>query len=194
LHKESVELSELAERAYAACEPLARQRGHTLKLTRAIEPVYLDVDPVRMQQVLVNLLSNAAKYTDPPGEIRLTVARSGNEAVLRVEDNGVGLPPERIAQIFELFMQVDSSLNRSQGGLGIGLALVRRLVELHGGSVSAESEGLGRGSRFTVRLPISLQPNAPKPAAELQTADVANQKAYRLPELQPPRRVARQPR
>ena len=105
-------------------------------------------------QIIANLLNNAAKYTDRGGAISLSVERKGEEAVIRVRDTGVGISPEKLGSIFDLFMQIDPSRERSQGGLGVGLALVRRLVEMHGGQVAAHSEGLGQGSEFTVTLPL----------------------------------------
>ena len=113
-----------------------------------------------MAQVLVNLLNNAAKYTEDGGQIRLAVAREGDRVAFRVRDNGVGIPREMIARIFDLFAQVDQSLDRSQGGLGLGLTLVRSLVELHGGTVEARSEGPGLGSEFIVRLPVLTEARA----------------------------------
>jgi CheY-like chemotaxis protein len=114
-------------------------------------------------QILVNLLNNAAKYTPDGGEIAIDVAREGSEAVVRVKDNGVGIPPEKLNQIFDLFTQLDFGTERAQGGLGIGLTLVRRLVELHGGSISVTSLGVGKGSEFVVRLPST--PECPAAAA-----------------------------
>ena len=114
----------------------------------------LEADPTRLAQVLTNLLNNAAKYTEPGGHIRLTVERRGDEVVVRVRDDGIGIAPELLPRLFELFTQADRSLDRSQGGLGVGLALVKSLVEMHGGGVEAASEGLGRGSEFIVRLPV----------------------------------------
>ena len=105
-------------------------------------------------QALGNLVSNAIKYSDRGGPIRLIVGREGDEAIVRVQDAGVGIPPEMLADVFEMFTQVDRSLERSQGGLGVGLAIVKRLVELHGGNVEAKSEGAGRGSEFVIRLPV----------------------------------------
>src|SRR5206468_2337654 len=106
-----------------------------------------------LEQILVNLLNNAAKYTPRGGRIQLVTEQRGGEIVLRVKDDGVGMPPELLGRVFDLFVQGDRSLDRSQGGLGIGLTLVKRLVEMHGGSVEARSEGLGRGSELVVRLP-----------------------------------------
>src|SRR5262249_30862971 len=132
--------------------------GHSLVVTLPDEPVWLEADPTRLGQVVANLLSNAAKYTKPGGRVEVSVACEGPLAVLRVRDTGVGIPPEMLARIFELFTQVGASLHRSEGGLGIGLTLVRRLVELHGGSVSAFSAGVGQGSEFVVRLPVAEAP------------------------------------
>src|SRR5207237_6298420 len=115
----------------------------------------LQGDPERLVQVIANLLNNAAKYTGKGGQIRLTARRSGDEVVISVRDTGIGIAPEVLPRIFDLFVQADRSLARSQGGLGIGLTLVRRLVELHGGAVSASSPGVGQGSEFVVRLPLA---------------------------------------
>src|SRR6185503_17212452 len=110
--------------------------------------------PKRLVQIVTNLLNNAAKYTNPGGRIALTLAPEGSEAVLRVKDTGIGIAPELLTAIFELFRQVDTSVSRERGGLGVGLALVRQLVALHGGSVEGKSDGLGHGSEFEVRLPL----------------------------------------
>jgi CheY-like chemotaxis protein/anti-sigma regulatory factor (Ser/Thr protein kinase) len=128
-------------------------RGHELTVTLPPEPVLVMADPVRLAQVLGNLLNNAAKYTEEGGKIWLTVTGEGGEVVVRVRDTGIGIPAEMLSSVFELFTQVENSLDRSQGGLGIGLTLVRRLVEMHGGRVQAHSAGANQGSEFTVRLP-----------------------------------------
>jgi CheY-like chemotaxis protein len=124
------------------------------------EELALDIDPLRIAQVVGNLLTNAAKYTDPGGRIWLTVQQEGDKAVLRLRDTGVGIAPEVLPRIFELFTQAERSLDRAQGGLGIGLALVQRLVELHGGTVEVTS-ALGQGSDFVVRLPVVPSPQTP---------------------------------
>jgi len=121
------------------------------------EPVTLYADPARLAQVFSNLLNNACKYTEPGGRIRLTAERKGGDVVVSVKDNGVGIPTALLPHIFEIFMQVDPSLERSQSGLGIGLTLVKRLVEMHGGSIEARSEGIGKGSEFIVRLPLPIE-------------------------------------
>ena len=118
-------------------------------------PARLFADPTRLEQVLVNLLNNAAKYTERGGRIRLSAELSGEDAVVRIRDDGVGIPADLLPRVFDLFVQGDRSLDRSQGGLGIGLTLVKRLVEMHGGAVEAHSEGVRRGSEFVVRLPLA---------------------------------------
>ena len=134
---------------------LIEQRRHELAVHLPPSPIWLDGDAARLEQVVVNLLNNAAKYTDEGGHIWLSLQQEGNEAVLRVRDSGVGIAPELLPHIFDLFTQAERSLDRSQGGLGIGLALVQRLVEMHGGTVAASS-AVGQGSEFVVRLPVVL--------------------------------------
>ena len=153
LQMQLVELAAVVSAALDANRPLLESRRHTLEVALPKEPVWLEADPFRLSQVLGNLLNNAAKYTEMGGRVWLTVLREGAEAVIRIRDNGAGIPPEMLSTIFEMFTQVDQSLDRSQGGLGIGLTLVKRLVEMHGGSIHAYSEGPGRGSEFVVRLP-----------------------------------------
>ena len=131
----------------------------------------LEVDPARMAQVLSNLLNNAAKYTDEGGEIALSAEQRGREVVIRVRDNGTGIAPELLPHVFDMFTQADQTLSRSRGGLGIGLTLVRSLVEMHQGRVTAHSGGPGTGSEFTVRLPVSPDAAASPPADEPPAAD-----------------------
>jgi CheY-like chemotaxis protein len=154
LHLEPVDLAEVVSGAVETARPLIEARGHHLELALPAGPVPLKADRVRLAQVLGNLLHNAAKYTPEHGQIRLSVEREGAEAVVRVRDNGVGIAPEMLPRVFDLFAQAERSLDRAEGGLGLGLKLVRTLVEMHGGSVDASSEGRGRGSEFVVRLPI----------------------------------------
>jgi len=153
LRKERVELRVIANCAAESVRPLLDARKHEFSVSLPTEPIWVEADPARLEQVLVNLINNAAKYTDPGGLIRLSVARSGDEAVLKVWDNGLGISSETLPQVFDLFTQVDGTLSRSHGGLGVGLALVRTLVEMHDGRVQAFSAGLGKGSEFTVILP-----------------------------------------
>ena len=156
LRKERAELTAILNHAVETSRPVIEAAGHELTVSLPREPVFVDADVTRLAQVFANLLNNAAKYSEPPGHIWLAADRQGSDAVVSVKDAGVGIPPEMLSRIFELFTQVDQSLERSQGGLGIGLTLVRRLVDMHGGSVEARSEGRGKGSEFVVRLPIML--------------------------------------
>ncbi len=154
LRKEPVELADVLSAAVEASRPLAEAQGIDLKVSLPDAPILLFADQVRLAQVFSNLLNNAAKYNDRGGRIHLSATRTDREAVVTVEDDGEGIRAEMLPRIFDMFTQADRSLDRSQGGMGIGLALVRRLVEMHGGRVEAHSEGLGRGSRFVVRLPL----------------------------------------
>jgi two-component system CheB/CheR fusion protein len=159
LRKEPLELVSLVEQAMEANRHLLETRGHTLTLSLPSARVYLDADVFRLEQILANLLSNAAKFTERGGQVSLTVeAPSLDEVAIRVKDSGIGMAPEHLARVFDLFMQADPSSNRAAGGLGIGLTLVRYLVELHGGSVEAHSAGAGQGSEFVVRLPALREP------------------------------------
>jgi signal transduction histidine kinase/ActR/RegA family two-component response regulator len=141
------------EAAVEGSMPSLARGGQTLEVELPQEPLYLNADQTRVAQVVSNLLNNASKYTPSGGHVRLSVRPHGEEIVIAVSDNGMGIPPDRLEDIFEMFEQVNQPLDRSQGGLGIGLALVRRLVEMHGGRVEASSEGQGKGSTFTVHLP-----------------------------------------
>jgi PAS domain S-box-containing protein len=157
LNREPIEVSNFIQRAIEEVQPTIDAGGHELTVTFPARQVVVDGDIVRLSQIISNLLSNAAKYTERPSRIWLTVEQDGDEAVIRVRDEGSGMEPEFISRMFNLFVQADTTLSRTRGGLGIGLTLVRRLVELHGGSVSATSPGLSKGSEFVVRLPISSQ-------------------------------------
>jgi len=154
LRKEPLDLATIATDAVQSARPVIESRGHQLSFCLPAEPLWLEADPTRLEQVVVNLLDNAAKYTDPGGQIWLSVAREGNEVVIQVRDSGIGIAPKILPRVFDLFVQADQSLARSRGGLGIGLTLVRSLVEMHGGNVRATSAGLGQGSEFVVRLPL----------------------------------------
>ncbi|HQU46385.1 MAG TPA: ATP-binding protein [Pirellulales bacterium] len=150
----TVELNSIVNRAIAVSRPLIESRHHRISVSLCEAPIWLSADPVRLEQVLVNLLNNAAKYTGQGGQIWLTVRRFEAEVKIRVKDTGAGIEPAMLPRIFDLFTQAERSLDRAQGGLGIGLALVRSLVELHRGSVTAISGGLGTGSEFIVCLPL----------------------------------------
>lgn len=164
LQKTPADITSIVIAAIETTVPLIELRKHKLNIARPTEVLEVDVDIIRMTQVVSNLLSNAAKYTDDGGEISLSVARDGDEVVISVRDNGTGISPTLLPNIFELFTQAERTLDRSQGGLGIGLALVRSLVQLHHGTVHAYSEGLGLGSEFVVRLPLrSASQPSPQP-------------------------------
>src|SRR5262249_49582813 len=153
LLKEPLDVAQPVQQAIEGVQPLVQERGLTLSVSLPAEPLYVEADPTRLQQVVGNLLSNAAKYTDPGGTILLTTRQEGGEMVLRVRDTGISVPADMLPCIFDLLVQAERRLDRSQGGLGIGLTLVRRLTEMHGGSVTAHSDGPGEGSEFVVRLP-----------------------------------------
>jgi signal transduction histidine kinase/ActR/RegA family two-component response regulator len=159
LQRQPLELASIVARAIETTKPLLEARRHNLEVALPSEPVWVDGDAVRMTQIIDNLLTNAAKYTPEGGRIALAVEVGDDPrpAVIRVRDNGVGIPTEMLERIFELFTQATPSLDRSLGGLGIGLALVRGLVGLHGGTVTACSDGPGTGAEFTVRLPLAVE-------------------------------------
>jgi PAS domain S-box-containing protein len=169
LRRERTELAPIIDHAVEAARALYRSMNRELTVTVPSAPLPLDADPARLTQVVGNLLNNACKFTDKGGHVWLTVERDGDAAVIRVRDNGIGITRENIPGLFEMFAQVDTSLERSRDGLGIGLTLVKTLVELHGGSVEADSAGPGRGSEFTVRLPLlaqAAQPSWPPAVSE----------------------------
>jgi signal transduction histidine kinase len=145
----------VAASATETARPLIEARQHELVLSLPSEPLPLEADRVRLEQVVINLLNNAAKFTGPGGRITLKAFREAAGAVIEVSDTGAGIAPELLPHIFELFTQGERELDRSEGGLGIGLTIVKRLVELHGGTVQVQSPGLGGGSQFTVRLPLA---------------------------------------
>ena len=153
LRRTPLELATVIQQAVEGCRPLAEAAKHEVSVDLPAEPLRMDGDAVRLVQVFGNLLSNACKYTDPGGRITLRGTREDGEIVVSVSDDGIGIRPDLLPRVFDIFTQVDSRLERARGGLGLGLALVKRLIEMHGGSVKAFSNGLGRGSEFTVRLP-----------------------------------------
>ena len=154
LRREHVELAPIVNQAVEAVRPFFHGMDQEIIVSLPPEPVYLNADAARLAQVIGNLLSNASKFTDPGGKVWLSVYQSDGEAVLSVKDTGIGIASQNIPRLFDLFTQVDTSLERSKGGLGIGLTLAKTLIEMTGGSIDAYSEGLGRGSEFTVRLPL----------------------------------------
>jgi PAS domain S-box-containing protein len=158
LQQELIDLRQIAERAVELVRTLMFQRSHELSADLASEPVWVNADVTRIEQVIVNLLTNAAKFTPLGGKISIRVQQANRQALLSVRDTGVGIAPELLPSVFDLFTQADRSLGRAQGGLGVGLTIVRRIAEMHGGAVEAISEGLGSGSEFIVRIPLAQPP------------------------------------
>ncbi len=179
LKKERVELNAVLGSAVETSMPVINAAGHTLDLSLPSETLHLLADSTRIAQVVSNLLNNAAKYTPQGGRLQLSARAEGDQAVIAVSDTGIGIAPDALTEVFEMFTQVGRNRNRSQGGLGIGLALVRRLVQLHGGSVTADSAGTHQGSTFTVRLPVAL-PAAHSLAAAAPSAGVAAPRPLRV--------------
>jgi PAS domain S-box-containing protein len=178
LRKERVHLAEVVSLAVESSHPLIDQHHHKLSLLLPGEPIYLNADKVRLAQVIMNLLSNAAKYTPEGGRITLSAEHSGDEVVFRVTDNGVGIPPDQLSQIFDMFYQANRSYEQLHGGLGIGLTLTRRLVEMHGGQVEAHSAGINQGSEFVIRLPIFVE--EPRPQKESPRAETTGTTVRRI--------------
>jgi PAS domain S-box-containing protein len=174
LRRRREQLGVLVAQAVEGVRPLIESRQHGLAVSLPPEAIWLDADPTRIEQILANLLNNAAKYTEPGGQISLTVEQEGSVAVIQVKDTGIGVRADMLNRIFDLFVQTDRTLDRAQGGLGIGLTLVRKLVEMHGGSVEARSEGIGKGSEFVVHLPVVPEVKQLEPEAlpEVRRRDV----------------------
>jgi len=164
LRREICEATPILDSAAQAVRALVEARDHTLEVTIDRGHLWVDADPTRLEQVVVNLLNNAAKYSEDGGQIRLSAGHEGGEIVIRVQDAGLGIRPEQLPEMFRLFTQADRSSARSEGGLGIGLTIVKKLIEMHHGSITARSEGPGKGSEFVVRLPAA-KPAAATPAA-----------------------------
>ena len=161
LRKEPVAVATVVRGAVEAAKPMIEAGRHHLTLSLPTESLMVEADPVRLVQVLTNLLNNAAKYTPEEGQIWLTVRRESSQVLIAVRDNGMGIPTEMLPKVFDLFTQIDRTLGRAQGGLGIGLTLVRVLVEAHGGRIEANSAGLDRGSEFVVRFPLLVGSSLP---------------------------------
>ncbi len=172
LRRERVGIEEIIQSAVEATRPLTKGAGYELKISIPNRALCVRADPMRFTQVIANILNNAVKYIDGTGCIELAAAREGKDAVVRVRDTGIGIAPELLPKIFDLFAQADTSSTRGQPGLGIGLTLVKRLVELHGGTVEAHSEGIGKGSEFIVRLRLLAEDELEKtiPAGAQSTA------------------------
>jgi signal transduction histidine kinase len=171
LQRRPIELADVIAQAMESVEPLMRERRHRVFVASSYEPLHVNADSARLVQCLANILTNSAKYTDSGGEIRVEERVESGWAVVSIADNGVGIPQELLPQIFDLFVQSDRSLDRSLGGLGIGLSVVQRLIEMHGGFVSASSPGPGCGAKFEIRLPLVAAPEAsraPQPPAPVR--------------------------
>jgi PAS domain S-box-containing protein len=168
LKRELLDLNNLAGQAIETCQPLSDAKAQTLEFQATTEVLPVSVDPTRIVQAISNLVNNSVKYTAAGGRISVATLREGDEAMVRVSDTGIGIPGALLPKVFDVFVQGDRSLDRSEGGLGIGLTVVKNLVEMHGGSVSAFSEGVQRGSEFVIRLPLADERNltvAPQRAA-----------------------------
>ncbi len=171
LRRDRVDAASIARAAVESLQPLFREREHEIEVETPSEPVWIHADPARIEQVLTNLLGNAAKYTDPGGRIRVGVRCEGREAVIRVLDTGIGIDPVMLPRIFDLFVQAERRMDRAAGGMGIGLTLARKLVQAHGGTIDAFSAGVGMGSEFVVRLP-AMEAASPAPAPWPETAPI----------------------
>ena len=171
IRKAPIEVSTIIESAIETVQPWLNRKGHVFSVNVPERDVIIEADAVRLAQVLANLLTNAAKYTEPHGRIELTVQRQGDVMEFRVRDNGIGIPPENQSEIFKMFAQLRPAIERSEGGLGIGLALAKGLVDLHGGTIDVKSQGVGRGSEFTVRIPIAQAAAAADTNAEKVVSD-----------------------
>lgn len=169
LRRERIELAGIINQAVEICQTLVEQAGHELTVQLPHERIYLQADPARLTQVFGNLLNNACKYTNPGGHLKIMAERLGSEIVVRIKDDGIGIPKDKLTDIFEMFEQLHQGSEQSRGGLGIGLNVVKRLIAMHGGSIHATSDGPGRGSEFSVRLPVIVET---APTSEHRGADV----------------------
>jgi signal transduction histidine kinase/ActR/RegA family two-component response regulator len=178
LKKEQVDLRTIVENAVDAVNPIIRARQQKLAVALPSEPVFLYVDATRLAQVFLNLLNNAAKFTDPEGQISFSAELKDGNVIATVTDTGIGIPADMLPIIFDMFAQADRSLERPNAGLGVGLSLAQRLVELHGGAIEAYSEGAGRGSRFVVRIP-AIAAAVPRPAVAHEAIESTQTEARR---------------
>jgi CheY-like chemotaxis protein len=173
LRKSAVELAPIVHHAVEACRPLIERAGHELSIDMPDEPVYLTGDSARLAQVFGNLLTNACKYTERGGRIGIIVTPRGTDVAVSINDNGMGIPQNMLPQVFDMFVQIGRTIERTEGGLGIGLSLAKRLVEMHGGTLTVQSDGPGRGSQFTVCLP-TLPESFKQPALDTKPPESAN--------------------
>lgn len=176
LKKQITDLREIAEQSIRVVHPQADRQNITMRFARPPKALLVDADPVRVEQIITNILTNAVKYTPEGGHVDMSLESIDGRAAIRVKDDGVGIAAERIDGIFELFAQAENAIGRAQGGMGIGLALVRNLVSLHGGTVEASSDGVGKGSEFVVRLPLAKKEerSSPRQAAKRKTTETVS--------------------
>lgn len=170
MHRERVDVTRILQSALETCEPLVAQQSHTVVQDVPAVPLWVEGDRARLAQVFYNLIGNAAKYTDTGGQIRISAAREGGDVVVRIKDNGIGIAPDMVERIFDLFTQAERDIARSQGGLGIGLTLVRRIIQAHSGSVTVNSDGRGTGSEFVVHLPALTNVEPPDGAPRVNAS------------------------
>jgi CheY-like chemotaxis protein len=180
LRKERLELTQVVKHSVEAVRPISQDLEQTLTIILPADPIYVYADAARLSQVVSNLLNNACKFTDRGGSIRLTVEREDSHAVIRVSDTGVGMAEDQLTRIFEMFTQIDTSLGRSHGGLGIGLTMVKTFVEMHDGTVEAHSDGMGKGSEFVVRLPLLAQESSLQQPQNSQSVNIATNARRRI--------------
>ncbi len=180
LRRGPVDLAMAVTDAVETSRPLIQDRGHKLTVTLPPKPVEVDGDRTRLAQVFANLLTNSAKYTEPGGRIWLTLEQQGSDVIVSVKDNGAGIAQEKLDAVFEMFTQLDRSLERSEGGLGIGLNLVRGLIEMHGGRVEGHSDGPSKGSEFVVRLPVLLSPGRTSQPNDEESGRTLRSTSYRI--------------
>jgi CheY-like chemotaxis protein/two-component sensor histidine kinase len=166
---EPVRLAEVIAQSCESCRPLIDIQGHTLEIDAPDDSLMVKGDAHRLSQVISNLLSNSAKYTDPGGRIRVSLSREGDDAIVCIADNGIGMAPEDLGRVFDMFGQLEPGKSRSQRGLGIGLYLARRIIEMHGGTLIAASPGMGAGSTFTISLPVVSPPPESEPRSATPT-------------------------
>jgi two-component system, chemotaxis family, CheB/CheR fusion protein len=178
MQKEQIDLLKLVDQAVEASRTYLDEKRQELSVSMPADPIYVTADPVRLEQAIGNILNNAAKYTDRNGKVRLTLERTRDEAVIRISDNGVGIAPEALSDVFEIFYQADHSLDRTRGGIGVGLSLARRLVELHNGRIEVASEGLGKGSEFSIFLPVNYEPPSSSRKTSSNTSDMDSHDAH----------------
>jgi signal transduction histidine kinase/ActR/RegA family two-component response regulator len=165
LRKQRIDLNAVVRQSIEAASAMIDCSRHKIRAELPAETVHVDADPARLAQIFGNLLNNACKYSEAPGNIRVALDRRNGHAQISIRDDGIGIPADKLQSIFDMFSQIDTSLERARGGLGIGLTLVKRLAEMHGGAVTAHSDGLGKGSEFVLKLPMAAEPAAAQPAA-----------------------------